>query len=53
MESQKELGLPIHDEAIQQMKAHQIVKDEEFPIAAKEEERVRYVGLCGVPLTID
>lgn len=53
MESQKELGLPIHDEAIQQMKAHQIVQDEEFPIAAKEEERVRYVGLCGVPLTID
>lgn len=46
MESQKELGLPIHDDAIQQMKANKIVKDEEFPIAAKEEERVRYELVC-------
>jgi len=45
MESQKELGLPITDEALNQMKANQVVKDEEFPIAAKEEARRRYVGL--------
>lgn len=43
MEAQKELGLPITDEALAQMQANQIVKDEEFPIAAKEEERRRYV----------
>lgn len=42
MESQKELGLPITDEALNQMKVNQIVKDEEFAIAAKEEARRRY-----------
>jgi len=45
MESQKELGLPITDEALAQMKANQVVKDEEFPIAAKEEARRRCVCL--------
>ncbi|KAL1306402.1 hypothetical protein AAFC00_005109 [Neodothiora populina] len=42
MESQKELGLPITDEALAQMKANQFVKDEEFAIAAKEEARRRH-----------
>lgn len=46
MEAQKELGLPITDEALSQLKANQIVKDEEFPIAAKEEERRRYGLPC-------
>lgn len=43
IESQKELGLPITDEAINQMKVNQIVQDDEFKIAAKEEERRRLV----------
>lgn len=42
-ESQKELGLSISDEAINQMKVNQIVQDDEFKIAAKEEERRRLV----------
>ena len=42
-ESQKELGLSISDEAINQMKVNQIVQDDEFKIAAKEEERRRSV----------
>ncbi|CAD0091245.1 unnamed protein product [Aureobasidium mustum] len=42
-ESQKELGLAISDEAINQMKVNQIVQDDEFKIAAKEEERRRLV----------
>jgi len=41
LEAQKELGLPVTDEALDQMKAHQVVKDEEFPIAAKEEAKRR------------
>ncbi|KAI4783632.1 Adenylosuccinate lyase [Aureobasidium sp. EXF-3400] len=53
-ESQKELGLSISDEAINQMKVNQIVQDDEFKIAAKEEERRRHdvmawvhtYGLC-------
>lgn len=45
MESQKELGLPITDEALNQMKVNQVVKDEEFAIAAKEEARRRYAFL--------
>ncbi|KAG9863050.1 adenylosuccinate lyase, partial [Aureobasidium melanogenum] len=53
-ESQKELGLAISDEAINQMKVNQIVQDDEFKIAAKEEERRRHdvmawvhtYGLC-------
>ena len=41
LESQKELGLPVSDEAVSQMKEHQIVAEEEFAIAAKEEEKRR------------
>ena len=41
-ESQKELGLNISEEAVNQMKVNQIVQDEEFKIAAKEEERRRW-----------
>ena len=48
MESQKELGLPITDEALAQMQANVEVKDEEFPIAAKEEARRRYVFVLSV-----
>lgn len=44
MESQQELGLPISAEGLAQMKEHQLVSDDEFPIAAKEEERVRSVA---------
>jgi adenylosuccinate lyase len=49
-ESQKELGLSISDEAINQMKVNQIVQDDEFKIAAKEEERRRLVlfVLCDI-----
>ena len=37
-ESEKELGLPgISDEAIEQMKAHQVIQDDEFEVAAEEE----------------
>jgi adenylosuccinate lyase len=39
-EAEKELGLDISDEAIEQMRAHQIIQDEEFAVAA-EEERIR------------
>ncbi|KAF2156249.1 putative adenylosuccinate lyase Ade13 [Myriangium duriaei CBS 260.36] len=42
IEAQKELGLPVSDEAIEQMKAHEIVADEEFPVAAEEEARRRH-----------
>lgn len=42
IEAQKELGLPVSDEAIAQMKAHETVADEEFPIAAEEEARRRH-----------
>jgi len=45
IEAQKELGLPVADEAISQMKEHQKVRDEEFPIAAKEEAKRRQVTL--------
>lgn len=41
-EAEKELGLDISDEAIQQMKAHQVIQDEEFAIAAEEERRRRH-----------
>lgn len=37
-----ELGLPISDEAIEQMKAHLIIQDEEFAVAAEEEKRRRH-----------
>jgi hypothetical protein len=41
-ESEKELGLDITDEAVQQMKAHQIIQDEEFKVAAEEEKKRRH-----------
>ena len=41
-ESEKELGLDISDEAIAQMKEHQIIQDEEFKIAAEEEKKRRH-----------
>lgn len=41
-ESQKELGLPISDDAIMQMKAHVTVEDDEFEIIALEEKRRRH-----------
>lgn len=41
-ESQKELGLTISDEAISQLKAHEIISDESFEIAAVEEKRRRH-----------
>lgn len=37
-----ELGLPISDEAIAQMKAHVIIQDDEFAVAAEEEKRRRH-----------
>ncbi|OGM45464.1 exocyst complex protein EXO70 [Aspergillus bombycis] len=41
-ESEKELGLSISDEAIEQMKAHLTIQDEEFKVAAEEEKRRRH-----------
>ncbi|KAF2201986.1 putative adenylosuccinate lyase Ade13 [Delitschia confertaspora ATCC 74209] len=41
-ESEKELGLDISNEAIEQMKAHQIIQDEEFKVAAEEEKKRRH-----------
>ncbi|KAE8384948.1 Cullin repeat-like-containing domain protein [Aspergillus alliaceus] len=41
-ESEKELGLSISDEAIEQMKAHLTIQDEEFMVAAEEEKRRRH-----------
>ncbi|KAJ6155382.1 adenylosuccinase ade13 [Penicillium chermesinum] len=41
-ESQKELGLPITDEAIEQMKSHAVIQDSEFKVAAEEEKRRRH-----------
>jgi adenylosuccinate lyase len=37
-----ELGLDISDEAIKQMKEHQVIEDYEFAIAAEEEKRRRH-----------
>lgn len=48
LEAQKELGLEVTDEAIEQMKAHQMVADEEFPIAAKEEAKRRCVSSLAI-----
>jgi adenylosuccinate lyase len=42
-ESQKELGLDISDEAIDQMRANLTVQDDEFEVIAKEEKRRRSV----------
>lgn len=41
-ESEKELGLDISDEAIAQMKAHQVIQDDEFKVAAEEEKKRRH-----------
>ncbi|KAL3484478.1 Cullin repeat-like-containing domain protein [Aspergillus germanicus] len=41
-ESEKELGLAITDEAIEQMRNHTTIKDEEFKVAAEEEKRRRH-----------
>ncbi|KAL4985396.1 Cullin repeat-like-containing domain protein [Aspergillus falconensis] len=41
-EAEKELGLPITDEAIEQMREHTTIKDEEFKVAAEEEKRRRH-----------
>lgn len=41
-ESQKELGLDISDEAISQMRAAQVMSDEDFQVAAVEEKRRRH-----------
>jgi len=41
LEAQKELGLPVTDEALSQMKLNKNVKEEEFAIAAKEEAKRR------------
>lgn len=40
--SNLELGLPITDEAIEQMKAHVTIQDDEFKVAAEEEKRRRH-----------
>lgn len=41
-EAEKELGLEISDDALDQMRANLTIKDEEFPIAAEEEKRRRH-----------
>ena len=38
-EAEKELGIDISDEAIKQMKAHVVMTDEDFAVAAEEEKR--------------
>lgn len=47
-ESQKELGLDISDQAIDQMKASLTVQDDEFKIIAEEEKRRRSVRTWGL-----
>lgn len=42
-ESQQELGLPISDEALEQMRGALVVQDEEFKVIAEEEQRRRFV----------
>ncbi|KAF2117765.1 putative adenylosuccinate lyase Ade13 [Lophiotrema nucula] len=41
-ESEKELGLDITDDAIKQMKDHQVIQDDEFKVAAEEEKKRRH-----------
>ncbi|KAL1997320.1 hypothetical protein VTN49DRAFT_3922 [Thermomyces lanuginosus] len=41
-EAEKELGIPISDEAIEQMRANLTVTDESFKVIAEEEERRRH-----------
>lgn len=40
--AEKQLGLPISDEAISQMEAHLDLTEEDFKIAAEEEKRRRH-----------
>lgn len=41
-EAEKELGLAISDEMLAQLKAHIVITDQEFPIAAAEERRRKH-----------
>lgn len=41
-ESQRELGLPIPDEALSQMRAAKVMTDSDFVVAAEEEKRRRH-----------
>lgn len=41
-EAEKELGLPIPDDALAQLRAHAEIKDEEFAVAEGEERRRRH-----------
>ena len=41
-QSQKELNLPISDEAVQQMEAAKVMTDDDFKVAAVEEKRRRH-----------
>lgn len=50
-ESQKELGLPISDEGLEQMRGALIVQDEEFKVIAEEEKRRRSVWRQAQPKT--
>lgn len=43
-EGEKELGLDISDEAIEQMKAHLSLTDQDFEVAATEEKKRRHDG---------
>ena len=40
--AEKQLGLPISDEAIKQMESHLVLTEEDFKIAAEEEARRRH-----------
>jgi len=40
--AEKQLGLPISDEAIQQMESHLVLTHEDFAVAAEEEKRRRH-----------
>ncbi|KAM3079609.1 adenylosuccinase ade13 [Clarireedia jacksonii] len=41
-EAERELGLDISEEAIEQMKAHRIMTDKDFEVASEEEKRRRH-----------
>lgn len=47
-QSEKELGVDISDEAIEQMKANLTVQDDEFPVIAAEEKRRRHDVMANV-----
>jgi adenylosuccinate lyase len=50
-EAEKELGLPIPDEAIEQMRANVVVSDKAFDVAREYEAkfRVRFSALLTMP----